>query len=811
MRGLTGRAILPYPSRGRDLIDAPRMQPYSLHPRAATRAPRLVAVCGGLAAVIGAASLLARAGGRALASFPAAVRPIGVWGAADTLLLGLGLAVLALRSRRHVARQAAATLAVVALVSAPLALVAYFARPALEADMLQPVAIPVIGAAATALLLVSGGRLRDVTGALAVLVALGGLAVLLGFVYGSPVLRAATGRAVPPSAGLATLALGVGLLAQAGPEAWPLRAATGDSVRALLLRSFLPAVAVALLVADVVTMPLLSRYSAALASAVGDGVSVLLAMLVIYRLAPAVGSRVARWEQALRESEERFRLLSDAAFEGVAITEQEVLADCNDDLARMLGYAREELIGKPLTQLVAPEHVTLVLERQRTDSRERYEIRMRRKDGSTFPAETQGRTMPYHGRHVRVVAIRDVTEHHRLAEQVRQTQRMEAIGQFAGGIAHDFNNLLTAVLASGSLLEEALPPGSPLLDDVRTIRGAARRGADLSHKLLAYGRRQPLELRPLCVWRATETLVQLARRMVPENIDIVLQPGPDDATVRADAGALDQILLNCITNARDAMPDGGKIVITVDRATLDDAHRRAHGWGRPGPYVTIAVTDTGIGMDAETRRHAFEPFFTTKPVGQSSGLGLAMVYGLIKQHAGFVSLESEPGRGTTVRLYVPRDAGGRGGSRGREGRATPPHGAVSTRGGHETILVVEDDQDVRLATVRVLQKFGYHVLTANDGADALALLAAGTQRPDLILSDVVMPRMSGPQLLARLRAAGSEPKLLFASGYNSRDASEQAQLEPGIRVLGKPWTVAELLEAVREALDSDRNNDLVPG
>jgi len=784
--------------------DAPAVPAVPAAPRA-----RLVAVCGGGAALIGALSLLPRVAVGSLMAFPAGARPLALWAAADMVLLGLGLVALALLPRRRAARRAAAATAGVVLASALLAVLAHLGHPALDpervlaavigpqgwgdVDGTRSLAIPVVAAAGAALLLLALGRFRDAAGASALLVTLVGLAVCVGFLVGSPVLRSTPGPRVAVSAALAIVFAGFGLLGQAGPAAWPTRTLTGESVRAVLLRGFLPAVVVALLVTDIATMLFLSRTSNALASAINALVSVALAMLVIYGLAPVVGKRVAGWERALRESEERFRLLSDAAFEGVAIIEHGTVVDGNDDLANMLGYRREELIGRSVAELVAPEHVALVLERQRAQTTERHEYRMRRKDGSTFPAEVQGRTMPYHGRQVRVAAIRDVTEARRLEDQVRRTQRMEAIGQFAGGIAHDFNNLLTAVLASSSMLEAGLPLGSPLLDDVETIRGAARRGADLSQKLLAYGRRRPLELRPVCVRSAAENLVGLARRMVPENIEIVLRPAPEDITVRADAGALDQILLNCITNARDAMPTGGKIVVAISRATLDETHRRTRGWGRPGTYVTVAVTDTGVGMDPETRRHAFEPFFTTKPVGQNSGLGLAMVYGLIKQHAGFVDLESQPGRGTTVLLYLPDAAD-----------AVPAAvrgDAAATPGGHETILVVEDDQDVRLATVRVLRKFGYEVLTAGDGAEALALLGTGRHRPDLIFSDVVMPRVSGPQLLTRLREAGSAPRILFTSGYVSRDASLEQQVEPGLRVLSKPWTVAELLEAVRDALD----------
>jgi len=398
------------------------------------------------------------------------------------------------------------------------------------------------------------------------------------------------------------------------------------------------------------------------------------------------------------------------------------------------------------------------------------------------------------GRPVRLVGtVLDVTEQRHLEEQLRQAQKMEAVGQLAGGIAHDFNNLLTTVLAANELLGAGLPPEGPHREDVETIRQAAGRAAELTRNLLAFSRQQTLELRAVAPEALLTDFVRLARRVVPEDVEVALRVDAPKAVIRADPVAIEQMLMNLVTNARDAMPLGGKLTFAVGLDALDDEFVHAHGWGRAGEYVTLSVTDTGAGMDAETRRHAFEPFFTTKPVGEGTGLGLAMVYGLVKQHGGFVDVASEPGRGTTFRLYFPAVA-----------ESCSPRDAAETpdlRGGSETVLLVEDDASLRRTATRVLTKYGYTVLTANDGAEALVRLRSGRTRPALVISDVVMPNASGPQLLAALRDGGGAPRMLFTSGYTSRDVHERGLIGPDVPFLAKPWTIADLLRKVREVLD----------
>jgi len=502
-----------------------------------------------------------------------------------------------------------------------------------------------------------------------------------------------------------------------------------------------------------------------------------------------------RAEDALRESEERLRALETATTEALVLHKDGRILEVNDALLRMFGYERpEDVRGRPVLELSTPETAPRLLEAMEADRETTVEAEGRRRDGTTFTYEMTARPARYRGEAVRMAALRDVTAHRRLEAQLRQVQKLEAIGQLAGGVAHDFNNLLTAILSSGDLLHAALPSGSPHAEDVETIRRAARRGADLTQRLLAFSRQRPMDVGTASLGALAEGFVGMARRVVPEDIEVSVRVEAPATTIKADPVAIEQILMNLVTNARDAMPTGGALTIEVSRRALDEAHHRAYGWGRPGEYVTLTVTDTGTGMDAATQGRIFEPFFTTKPVGQGTGLGMAMVYGLVKQHDGYVHVYSEPGRGTTVRLYFPTV---------EAGRAEPARAAApEVRGGMETILLVEDDEAVRGVATRVLRKFGYTVLTASNGYEALDITGGNGRQPDLIVSDVVMPQLSGPHLLAKLREAGPVPRFLFTSGYAARDTADRAQLEPGMPYLPKPWTVAELLQKVREVLDT---------
>ncbi len=507
-----------------------------------------------------------------------------------------------------------------------------------------------------------------------------------------------------------------------------------------------------------------------------------------------------RAEEALRDSEQGLRDFVDHAVFGISrSTADGRVAWANEAFARMFGYGSPaEVIGLSVAQgfWKNPDDREGLVEQVRATGRfSRFEVEAIKKDGTPLMVSLSGRRLTdadglFQGMDV---IIEDITERRALEDQLRQAQKMEAVGRLAGGMAHDFNNLLTTVLASDELLARSLPAGAAEREEVEAIRAAAQRGADLTRKLLAFSRQQPLELRVITLGTLLADFTRLARRVLPEDVDVVLEAQSPATAIRADPVAVEQILMNLVTNARDAMPLGGTLRLEASPGTLSEEHCRAWGWGRPGEYVVLSVSDTGAGMDAETRRRIFEPFFTTKPVDRGTGLGMAMVYGLVKQHDGYVGVTSEPGQGTTVRVYFPATL-----ETAAESRAAEP---AEVRGGHERILLVEDDASVRRAATRVLERFGYSVIAAEDGAEALTMVGMLDGAPDLIISDIVMPRGSGPQLLRALREAGQPQRILFTSGYTARDAHDRAALDTDLPFLPKPWTITDLLRKVREVLD----------
>ncbi len=384
-----------------------------------------------------------------------------------------------------------------------------------------------------------------------------------------------------------------------------------------------------------------------------------------------------------------------------------------------------------------------------------------------------------------------------LEGQLRQAQKMEAIGQLTGGIAHDFNNLLTIILSNVELVKSDLLPGEEGAPDLAEIEAAARKGAAMVRKLLAFSRTGQLELGPVELTRLVRDLSEMLRRLLPETIAVRVTAARDAPPVLADPGAVEQILLNLATNARDAMPLGGALDIVVESRLLDEEFRDAMGESRAGLYVCLAVADTGGGMEPAVLERLFEPFFTTKPPGVGTGLGMAMVYGLVRQHGGLVDVETAPRRGTTVRVYFPAAARGEAPARPRE---SPPPGA----GGSETILLVEDEAGIRRVAQRALERAGYRVLTAEDGVEGLDVVRAHGGEIRLVVSDVVMPRCGGPELREAVLRAGHSMPFLFMSGYAARDAGVAEKLEPDLPVLHKPWSVTDLLGRVRQMLDAKR-------
>ncbi len=503
-----------------------------------------------------------------------------------------------------------------------------------------------------------------------------------------------------------------------------------------------------------------------------------------------------------RASEGRFSAVAESAIDAIISADARGrILSWNKSAETMFGYAREEIVGQPLTRLM-PEHSRAAHERELA----RYlateqprvigrtvELEGLRKDGSEFPVDLALSSWRTEEGLFFSAIIRDITERKSLEEQLRQSQKMDAIGRLAGGVAHDFNNLLTAILGYGSLIGRGLPDGDPTRARAEEIVKAATCAASLTRQLLTLSRGQVLEPTVLNLNAVVADMENMLRRLIGEDIEVVTSFDPALSPVKADAGQMEQVFLNLAINARDAMPRGGRLTIETANVELDHTYARGHIDITPGPYVMLAVSDTGCGMDAETQSHIFEPFFTTKGLGQGTGLGLATVYGIVKQSGGAIGVYSEVGRGSTFKIYIPRVAGGV--------ERRDPTRPVELARGSERILLVEDETTVRDLAASLLKASGYTMLEASDPSEALALLARGDEPIDLMLTDIVMPGMSGPDLASRLGGPRPEMKVLYISGYAGSHVTHDAALPPGSAFLPKPFTPEALTRKVREVLD----------
>jgi two-component system, cell cycle sensor histidine kinase and response regulator CckA len=515
-----------------------------------------------------------------------------------------------------------------------------------------------------------------------------------------------------------------------------------------------------------------------------------------------------RIERALRESEEKLRELYDNAPAGYQEYDSEGrISNINRTQMEMMGYSFQEMIGQPVWKFVVEEEKareTILAKLAGTiPPSQGLERVFRRKDGTTFPVLIRDRVL--RDGYSRITGMRstiqDITDRKQaeeekavLQEQLRQSQKMEAVGQLAGGIAHDFNNLLTIIKGYSQLSLFELQEDGPLRRNVAEIEKAANRAADLTRQLLAFSRRQILEMKVLDLNTRLKDLDKMLRRIIGEDIELVTHPGSDLGRVKADPGQIEQVVINLAVNARDAMPTGGKLTIETANVELDEAYALTHIAVIPGRYVMVSVSDTGVGMTPEVRDHVFEPFFTTKETGKGTGLGLSMVYGIVKQSGGNIWVYSEPGKGTTFKIYLPQVNEPLQELREKKGEKELLLGS-------ETILVVEDEKEVRKLALRILERQGYRILAATSGEDALSVCKEHQESIHLLLTDVVMPGMTGRILAESLVSLYPKIKVLYMSGYTENAIVHHGILDPGTNYIQKPFTVDGLITKIREVLD----------
>jgi two-component system, cell cycle sensor histidine kinase and response regulator CckA len=512
-------------------------------------------------------------------------------------------------------------------------------------------------------------------------------------------------------------------------------------------------------------------------------------------------------EETLRRQAEFIRAIAESTGEGLyAIDRSGRVTFMNSAAEEMIGWSREELFLRDLHQMTHyrkqdgsafPRHecpIIFAMENRTTIERDDVFIK---KDGSMLSVtisasplrSAQGETVGA------VVAFRDSTERRRLEEQLLHAQKLEAVGRLAGGIAHDFNNILSVIAGYGELVLADLPEPGPTRGRVLEILRATERATGLTRQLLAFGRKQVIEPRVLDLNSTAQDVERMLRRLIGEDVDIHLKLAPDLGRIRADAGQIEQVIINLTVNARDAMPRGGKLTIETANVMLDEDAVRGFVDVKSGHYVRLCVSDTGVGMDRETREHLFEPFFTTKEPGKGTGLGLATVYGIVKQSGGHVWVYSEPGWGTTFKVYFPRY-----GDVAEPGR--PALEAGPAPGGTETILVVEDDEMIRSLIRDILESTGYRVLVADDPEQGMKLIGEQQDEINLLLTDLILPGMSGRELVDRVTKEKPEMRVLFMSGYSDEAVARHGILEPGLAFLQKPFSRDALVRKVRDVLDS---------
>src|SRR5882762_653856 len=519
----------------------------------------------------------------------------------------------------------------------------------------------------------------------------------------------------------------------------------------------------------------------------------------------SVGGHIAlaierrRAEDALRKNEEMFRLLFSNNPLPTWVLDRETLRflEVNDAAVQQYGYSRDEFRNMSLLDVDHGEE-----KEKRIDhflqwsggGRYHGNWKHRKKDGKTLEVEIVSHELNYAGQRVRLVVAQDISARHLLEQQFRQAQKMEAVGRLAGGVAHDFNNLLMVIKGHTELLRDSMSPTDQFSKKIEQIERAADRATSLTRQLLAFSRLQVLQPRVMNLNEVVEDMGRLLPRLIGEDIELEIRTAKNLGAIKADASQMEQVIMNLVVNARDAMPNGGRLLVETSNEELDSAYNAVHPVVRQGSYILLAVSDNGTGMDTETQAHIFEPFFTTKPQGKGTGLGLATVYCVVKQSGGFIWVYSELGKGTSFKIYLPRVDQ-------PVAKSAATQFATEVPRGTETILLAEDEQDVREVAREFLESGGYTVIEAHDGAEALQLVATHEGAIGLLITDMVMPGMSGQELAGRLQQKRTGLRTLYMSGYSERAATESAQGDSSIRLLTKPFSRLALLRTVHEILN----------
>jgi two-component system, cell cycle sensor histidine kinase and response regulator CckA len=513
--------------------------------------------------------------------------------------------------------------------------------------------------------------------------------------------------------------------------------------------------------------------------------------------------QIMRMRRQLMEREEFFQLISDNVVDMIAVVDSDGKRVYNSpSYLRILGYGHDELESNSSFEQVHPDDRQIVLgaaaEARRTGVGRRIEYRMRHKDGSWIYLESTASPVKNAKGKVEnlVIVNRDISERRRLEEQLRQSQKMDAIGRLSGGVAHDFNNLLGVIIGYAEILQERIPETDSMRAPVDQIIKAGSRASSLTKQLLAFSRQQVMEPKILVLNAVVSDTEKMLRRLIGEDIELLTSLDRTLGKIRADQGQIEQVIMNLVVNARDAMPEGGRLVIETSNFEIDDTFARRYAYPvLPGSYVLLTVSDNGVGMDTATQQRIFEPFFTTKEKGKGTGLGLSLVYGVVKQSGGYIDVVSTRGKGTTFNIYLPRV-----GQDVVDTKTIGPDRPEELRG-TETILLVEDEDTLRALTRHLLELYGYRVLEACDGSQALRLSEHTTYEIHLLLTDVVMPGISGRALADQLKQKRPDMKIVFMSGYTGQRVGEKEILEPGSLFLQKPFTRESLARKIREALD----------